>query len=228
MLNRIALGALLSVVAALWFALPLRAEPQEPAPNSAESSNAKAESSNANLATMAQPEFDDRGRLLTPEGYERWTLVGTSIGLDYTPGAGEQPDAVKPEAGIFHNVYLQPEAFDHYVDTGNFPRNSIFVVTNCPPRKLEGDDAVGRHGRFADATRGLEVSVKDDRRFDDGWGFFLYREAQGPRIASQAFPTQSCMECHASHGEDDAVFTQFYSVLREARAKKLAQSKSRS
>lgn len=169
--------------------------------------------------SMARPEYDQEGRLLRPAGYERWTLVGTSQGLDYSPGAGQQP----PEAGVFHNVYLQPEAFDHYVSTGSFPEQTVFVVTNCPPRKLEGDDAVGRHGRFAGDTKGMEVSVFDSQRFDDGWGFFMFHEADGPRAASKPFPTAACMDCHAAHGEDNGVFVQFYSVLKKARAERLAK-----
>lgn len=170
-------------------------------------------------ASMAMPEYDAQGRLLCPKGYERWTLVGTSQGLDYSPGQGQRP----PEAGVFHNVYLQPEAFDHYVETGQFPEQSIFVVTNCPPRQLENDNAVGRHGRFAGDTRGLEVSVFDSQRFDDGWGFFMFHETEGPRAVSAAFPTSACMDCHAAHGEDNGVFVQFYSVLRKARTARLAE-----
>lgn len=182
-----------------------------------------ADAPTAPKASMATPEYDAQGRLLCPQGYERWTLVGTSQGLDYSPGEGQRP----PEAGVFHNVYLQPEAFDHYVDTGQFPEQSIFVVTNCPPRQLDDDNAVGRHGRFAGETRGLEVSVFDSRRFDDGWGFFLFHETEGPRAVSAAFPTSACMDCHAAHGEDNGVFVQFYSVLKKARAARLAETPGR-
>jgi len=167
---------------------------------------------------MAPPEYNDAGALLRPEGYERWTLVGTSIGLDYSkPKEGE----AEPPT-IFHTVYMQPEAFDHYVETGEFAEQTTFVVTNNPPTKKEGENDINRRGQFAADPTGLEVSVKDSKRFDEGWGFFMYYSTQGPRTVSKPFKREACYDCHAEHGENDAVFVQFYSVLKAARAKKLS------
>ncbi len=168
------------------------------------------------LGPMARPEYNDVGALLRPEGYERWTLVGTSIGLDYSPAKGADE-----KLGIFHNVYTQPEAFDHYVEHGEFPEQTIFVVTNNPPTRKEGSDDIHRRGHFAGEPTGLEVSVKDSKRFDVGWGYFMYYGTKGPRTASAPFARQACYDCHAEHGEEDAVFVQFYSVLKGARARRL-------
>ncbi|MBL9125538.1 MAG: cytochrome P460 family protein, partial [Planctomycetaceae bacterium] len=96
----------------------------------------------AQPAQMAQPEYNEAGALLRPEGYERWTLVGTSVGLDYSKD--KEQDAGGEKLGIFHNVYMQPEAFDHYVATGEFPEQTVFVVTNNPPQKRQGDDEISR------------------------------------------------------------------------------------
>lgn len=173
------------------------------------------------LARMAQPEFNEEGALLRPEGYERWTLVGTSIGLDYSP-AKENENAAADKPGIFHNVYVQPEAFDHYVEHGEFPEQTVFVVTNNPPMKKEGENDINRKGLFAGEPTGLEVSVKDSKRYEEGWGFFMYYGTKGQRAAAKPLARQACYDCHAEHGEDDAVFVQFYTVLKSARAKKAA------
>ncbi len=185
--------------------------------DTAKSTVEKAESS-AKTSRMAQPEFNDAGALLRPDGYQRWTLVGTSIGLDYSkPKEGEAESQ-----GIFHNVYMQPEAFDEYVATGIFPEQTIFVVTNNPPTKKEGENDINRKGQFAGEPTGLEVSVKDSKRFEEGWGFFMFYGTKGERTTSKPFKREACYDCHAEHGEDDAVFVQFYTVLKNARAKKLA------
>ena len=170
------------------------------------------------VTKMAPPEYDASGSLLRPEGYERWTLVGTSIGLDYSKDKEEGAE----KTGIFHNVYMQPEAFDHYVETGEFPEQTVFVVTNNPPTKRKGEDEINRHGHFAGNTTGLEVSVKDSKKFEEGWGYYMFYGADGKRTASKPSPRSACYDCHATHGEDDAVFVQFYSVLKAARAKKVA------
>lgn len=169
---------------------------------------------------MTLPEYDEKGALLRPEGYERWTLVGTSLGLDYSPG--KESDPSRP--GLFHNVYMQPEAFDHYVATGEFLEQTMFVVTNNPAARLKGDDEINRNGHYAAPSMGLEVSVRDTDRFEDDWGFFLYYSTAGKRTTSKPFQREDCYDCHAQHGEDNAVFTQFYSILKTARARKLAET----
>lgn len=164
---------------------------------------------------MVQPEYDEKGMLKRPEGYERWTFVGTSLGLSYSEGPEEEGP------GVFHNVYVQPAAFDYFAKRGEFPEKTIFVMTNSPATKKAGEPAIiNRKGHFAGATRGLEVAVKDGSRFEEGWAYFLFRSAAGPRSSARAFPREQCWDCHAEHAQDDNVFTQFYSVLEAVRPKK--------
>ena len=171
-------------------------------------------------AVAQRAEYDASGALLRPEGYEEWVLVGNSQGLSYGTGASEKP----PEAGMFHGVYLPADAYAHYVATGEFAEQTIFVVTNCPSERPTGAEAISRHGRIAGAATGLEVSVKDSKRFADGWGYFMFHSVEGKRTAGRAFPRQACFDCHAEHGAQDAVFTQFYSALRTARSRQLARA----
>lgn len=171
---------------------------------------------------MQEPSYDKDGRLLRPSGYEKWVVVGTSIGLGYSDG--DKPDPSNP--GTFHNVYLQPEAFDQYVQTGEFPEQTVFIVTNNKSRPANTKGSVSRKGFVATASSGLEVAVKDTKRFPDGWAYFMFHDApnqakpetvQGER----AFDRKECFDCHAEHGADDNVFVQYYSVLTEAREKQL-------
>lgn len=162
------------------------------------------------LKGMVLPEYDERGALLRPENFDTWTFVGTSLGITYST------DAPAKGPGDFHNVYIQPEAFKYYVKYGEFPEQTLFVMTNSPASRKEGPDLINGRGHFAGKATGLEVSVKDSKRFDESWAYFLFKTA-GPRRAAKALPTGTCYDCHAEHGADDNVFTQFYPVLEEAR-----------
>lgn len=174
--------------------------------------------------SMALPEYDKDGSLLRPAGYEKWVVVGTSIGLGYSDG--DKTDANNP--GTFHNVYLQPEAFDHYVETGAFPEQTVFIVTNNSSQPAKTKGPVSRTGFVAAPTAGLEIAVKDSKRYPEGWGYFMFHDKPGQpahnkRTAEPAFKQQDCFDCHAEHGAVDNVFTQFYSVLTEARARRIAK-----
>jgi len=173
---------------------------------------------------MALPEYDQEGRLLRPIGYEKWIVVGTSIGLDYSDSDKEDPN----HPGMFHNVYLQREAFEHYVETGAFPEQTVFIVTNNKSQPAKTKGTVSRSGFVAAPTSGLEIAIKDTERYPDGWGYFMFHDQPGKsdstvRAAERGFERKDCYDCHAEHGETDNVFTQFYSVLTVAREQRLAK-----
>ncbi|MFO0425385.1 MAG: cytochrome P460 family protein [Planctomyces sp.] len=179
---------------------------------------------------MKLPEYTPDGKLLRPVGYERWIVVGASIGLSYSDGQNKSSD----NPGTIHNVYLQPEAFDHYVRTGQFPEQTVFVVTNNPSTPTRGKDSLNRAGFFAATPTGMEVAIRDTKRFEDGWAYFMFHDKEHDaqqkineqsRQSEAAFPTASCYTCHAEHGAEDNVFTQFYSVLTHARSEHVAAQK---
>ena len=179
-------------------------------------------------STMPLPKYDADGKLLRPAGYEKWVVIGTSIGLGYSDGDKKDPD----NPGTFHNVYMQPDAFDHYVQTGEFPEQTVLVVTNLKSQPAKTKGPVSRIGFVAAPTSGLEVAIKDSKRFPDGWAYYLFHDSPEQQKdpdhqqAAKAFPKHECFDCHANHGADDNVFTQFYSVLTDAREKQLAREKA--
>jgi hypothetical protein len=73
----------------------------------------------------------------------------------------------------------------------------------------------GLQGSFQRDYVALEASVKDSKRFQDGWAYFSFDEADGkPKAKAQPFPSSSCWSCHHQKAATDHVFTQFYPVLR--------------
>lgn len=167
------------------------------------------------VAPMPVPKYDESGALLRPIDYEDWVFVGASIGLSYDEDAEEAGHGEGP--GFFHNVYMQSEAFREYVRTGYFPDKTIFVMENYRPVQKE---SINRAGYFEGELVGMEVAVKDYDRFDLGWAYFNFSGREGLAPKAKAFPRAICWDCHAEHGDDDNVFTQFYPVIQRARRAK--------
>lgn len=155
------------------------------------------------------PAYDEQGRLLLPPDYRRWTLVGTSLGLSYSEGA---PSAARRDE-MFHEVLMEPTAYDHFVATGTFREGTMLVLVlhgtgeQVPPQ---------RRGLFAAEVHGVEMAVKDSSRFEGSWAYFGFGGMDEIRSAAVAAPRERCQACHAEHAALDNVFVQFYPVLVEA------------
>ena len=151
------------------------------------------------------PRYTEDGRLMRPEGYETWVFVGASIGLSYAEGAGREGP------GMFHHTYIQPEAYEHYRRTGEFPEKTMLVL-----RMYSSEEGIApqRGGWVQGRALGIEAAVKDHERVEEGWAYYGFG---GGRTAARPNPKERCYSCHLEHGGDDNVFTQFYPVLREAK-----------
>ena len=154
---------------------------------------------------MPVPKFDGDGALLLPKDFDDWIFVSASMGLSYSENDRHEGP------GVFHNVYMQPEAYRYYKATGDFPEQTMFVMTNyAPSQKSE----IIRSGYFEGKQVGLEVALKDQDRFEDGWAYYNFSSPEGLRETAKPFPRFACWDCHAEHGEDDNVFVQYYPTLR--------------
>ena len=143
--------------------------------------------------------------LIRPDGVERWVLVGASLGLGYDAGGRSGGP------GMFHNVYLEPGAYAEYIRSGRFPDQTMLAMTVYQPA-----DRVSplKRGLFEGQFLGLEVAVKDPKRFEGGWAYFVFGTG-GPGAEARALPRAACQHCHATHAAKDNVFVQFYPVLRD-------------
>jgi hypothetical protein len=148
-----------------------------------------------------EPRYAADEALLRPAEVERWILVGASVGLGYSDATDDGP-------GMFHRVYLEPTAFDHYLRTGRFRRGTMLALSiRRPTRRVPPSRAGWTEGEFA----ALELAVKDSARFRGGWAYFDFgRDAP----TATALPPARCARCHARHGARDNVFVQFYPQLR--------------
>ncbi len=172
---------------------------------------------------MVKPAYDEAGALVRPEGYRSWIFVGSSLGLNYS-----KPNADQVGPGVFHHIYIQPEAYKHYAETGTFPEKTMLVMENYSAGTKEDNTAKdltadkeefeNLNGHFEDRRVGVEVALKDSAQFEDGWAYFNFSSRAGLLPTAKAFPKAACWNCHNAHAAVDNVFVQFYPILREARA----------
>lgn len=164
--------------------------------------------------------FNADGSVQAPEDYYKWVHVGTATQPDELNPGGKAPF---PE---FHSVYVEPSAFDYFMERGKWPEGTQIIKErtlvgegdNCD-EKTGACTEVSGTGYFMGGFKGLELTVKDAKRFSiepGGWAYFSFGNEGKPYAkTAKAFPTESCNTCHENAAENDFVFTQFYPVLHK-------------
>lgn len=157
------------------------------------------------------------GELIRPEGYRSWIYVGTPL----TPNDMNDGEAPFPE---FHNVYIHPDDFEVYSQTGRFPDGTALVKELV---SVGSKEAPSGNGYFMGEFIGLEVTVKDAERFPDepgSWAYFSFGHEYPLAEVTSAQPTATCNVCHQANAADDFVFTQYYPVLSAAKGQRRASA----
>ncbi|MEM7267719.1 MAG: cytochrome P460 family protein [Pseudomonadota bacterium] len=166
--------------------------------------------------TVTPAKFTTENHAIQPEGWRQWIFVGAPL----TPHALNDGAAPFPE---FHNVYVEPSAFAHFVKTGEWAEGTQLAKELALIYQNDNDEVgatyeVSGRGYQQGEFAGLELVVKDSSRFPDmpgGWTFFSFGHHAPPYAATaEAFPAEACNACHESNADTDYVFTQFYPVLR--------------
>ena len=151
--------------------------------------------------------------LIRPDGFERWVLAGASMGLGYSQPSGA--DAAGATGGMFHNVYIERTAYQHYVRTGKFREGTMMAMTLYEPGQKVHPS---KQGFFEGNFLAVEFSIKDRARYPGRWAYFNFgKGARGSRAVAN--PRQACQSCHAQNAADDNVFVQFYPTLRAVSTK---------
>lgn len=173
-------------------------------------------------AAAAKAKFTTEGAVKMPKNWRKWIYVGTPL----TPNALNGGAAPFPE---FHNVYVEPKAFKHFERTGEWPEGTQIAKELVSVRKNDNDADTGASsevsgvGYMMGEFIGLELTVKDNKRFKDqpgGWAYFSFGHQPQPYNATaEAFPSEACNACHEANAADDWVFTQFYPVIRAVDSK---------
>lgn len=154
--------------------------------------------------------YTSDGHMLRPANYREWVYLSSGLGMSYSPqgmNMGQPP---------FDNVFVTPAAYRAFVQTGTWPDKTAFVLE---VRASESKGSINQQGHFQGKVLGLDVHVKDARRFPGKWAFFNFQASDGS--AAMIPVSRDCYSCHEQHGVVDTTFVQFYpTLLQIAREKK--------
>lgn len=160
--------------------------------------------------TPHAPAYDKDGRLLFPARYREWVYLTSGVDMSYNPTAQAASHT------MFDNVFVNPEAYASFVQTGTWPDKTVMVLE---ARMGMDKGSINHRGHYQGTdVMGLEVHVKDEARFPGKWAFFDFDN----QVSGNLFPKDAaCYTCHAEHAAVDTTFVQFYpTLLPIAKAKK--------
>jgi len=128
------------------------------------SKNASIAQPSANMSTA--PVYTDDGKLVFPANYREWIYLTTGLDMDYSPTVNFA------DHDMFDNVFVNPDAYKAFQDTGTWPDKTIFVLEG---RMAASKGSINKSGHYQTTdimTR--SVHIKDSSRFaaTGGWAFF--------------------------------------------------------
>ena len=176
---------LLALLVVLASAALLRSAPKPPAPQ----------------PPASGPEYAGE-ELKLPENYRQWVYLTTGFDMSYNP------KAMQMDHHMFDNVFVNPESYKAFQETGTWPDKTTLVLE---VREAKGKGSINQRGNFQGTDiMGLEVHVKDEARFPGKWAFFPFDDAKTAKM----IPTNmECYTCHSQHAAVDNTFVQFYPTL---------------
>ena len=150
----------------------------------------------------AGPEYTSDNQLKFPEHYREWVYLTTGFDMSYNP-------AMRMGHDMFDNVFVNPEAYKAFVETGTWPDKTMLVLE---ARMAQSKGSINQAGNYQGTDiMGIEVHVKDEARFPGKWAFFGgLEEAKTAKMIPQS---ADCYTCHAAHAAVDTTFVQFYPTL---------------
>ncbi len=157
----------------------------------------------AQQARSDQPRFTSDGQLMRPENYREWIFLSSGLGMTY--GFVERVTNAAPR---FDNVFVAPQAYKAFLETGTWPDKTMFALEI---RSSASKGSINKDGHYQEGAVGLEVEVKDESLFPGKWAFFDF--SRGGPSAKPLPATASCYSCHSKNGAVDNTFVQFYPTL---------------
>ncbi len=139
------------------------------------------------MTASAEPkraEFTKDGEVKIPENWREWVFVGSPL----TPNALNGGEAPFPE---HHNVYAEPGAYKEFKKNGVWPEGTqiakeltlVYQNPNGNDPETGASSEVSGVGYQQGEFSGLELAVKDSKRFKDepgGWAYFSFGHQPAP------------------------------------------------
>lgn len=154
------------------------------------------------------PQYTTDGKLVRPEGYRKWAYLSSGYGMSYSQTASDHL--------MFTNVFVTPSSYDYFAEHGTWPDKTMFVL------EIFGSASKGsinKHGNYQSEFMGLDVEVKDEKKFADKWAYFNFNGDEAS-VGSITPSKNDCWSCHDQHAAVEHSFVQFYpELLKIARTK---------
>jgi len=173
------------------------------------------------------PSYTKGGELQLPAGYRTWVFVGANLSPEYkeeqppSKPRGTEPeenDKAVAKTNRLHNIYINRESYDTFIQNGEFPDPTMLVMEVF---RAERKDPKGvlNDGLVETERVGLEIAVKDSHRPGGGvpWAYYTFdvRGNTKPVRPASAHADKDCYACHLEHASHDNVWVQFYPALRD-------------
>jgi hypothetical protein len=170
----------------------------------------------SNPADSNTPMYTADGGLLFPANYRAWIYLTSGVDMSYGP-------ASNMGHSMFDNVFVNPEAYKSFLQTGTWPDKTMLVLE---VRKAGSKNSINKNGHYQTGeVMGREVHVKDEAKFAaiGKWAFFAFDEGDTGKLIAKEM---NCYSCHEQHAAVDTTFVQFYPTLLEIAKKKNTLSPS--
>jgi hypothetical protein len=116
--------------------------------------------------------------------------------------------AMRMNHHMFDNVFVNPEAYRVFLRNGIWPDKTVLVLE---VRAAQSKGSINKSGQYQSSpVMGLEVHIKDQRRFAAEWAFFGFDDGKAAQMIPQS---ADCYACHARHAAVNTTFVQFYPTL---------------
>ena len=162
----------------------------------------------AQQAQPEEPRFTRDGQMQRPENYREWIYLSSGLGMTYAPRS-TAANAANASNERFDNVFVTPQAYKGFLETGTWPDKTMFVLEL---RSAAGNGSINKGGHYQDEIVGMEVHLKDESRFPSTkWAFVEF--GTSARTAKPLPPDSNCQTCHSMNGAVDQTFVQFYPTL---------------
>ena len=107
-------------------------------------------------------------------------------------------------ASVFDNVFVNPEAYRAFKQTGHWPVGTTFVLEN---RRGEGAVSINKAG----VTQGAAITGIELHTNRGGtWAFYVRAKGGTGQLVPKP---ASCYTCHEAHAAVETTFVQFYPTL---------------
>jgi hypothetical protein len=160
---------------------------------------------NRDVPSSTSVEYTADGQLRFPEHYREWVWLTSDFHT--ATDAEKMPPATH---SIFNNIFVDPEAYKAFQQTGTWPDKTMLVVEQRGTDDMPSPNPNHR-GNAQSAILGIAVHVKDEARFPGKWAFFGFQAEQ--KTSRMTPVTAACYSCHAAKAALDTTFVQFYPTL---------------